>query len=117
MCLESKLSYILLFILDKFTSKSAKLTRWEIEEQSAGITDTMRVNLLNMISTSIDTHGAAGMQNIAQDIASWLDETYGRNWIVQIVETRNYQPSPFRARPQYLRLQETRLKWTITVFK
>ncbi|CAF3013514.1 unnamed protein product [Rotaria sp. Silwood2] len=103
---------------DKSNPKSMKLTRWEIEEQATGITDAMRVNILNIISTSIDSHGTSEIQQIAKDIQNWLNETYGKSWTVEIGDARNYQPSYTRLGSRYLlKVQETRLGWTILIFK
>ncbi len=75
------------------------------------------MNILNAISTLIDTHERSDMQKIIKDIKNWLDETYGKRWAVKIVDTRQYQPDHIVLGPKYLKIKETRLEWTIIIFK
>ena len=85
--------------------------------QTAGITDMMRVNILNIISTSIDTHGPSEMQKIAKDVKTWLDETYGKYWAVEISGASKNQPVYMFYESKYLKVKETRLGWTIQLYK
>jgi hypothetical protein len=77
----------------------------------------MRINILNAISTLIDTHERSEMNKIIKDIKNWLDETYGKRWAVEIVDTRQYQPDHTVFGSKYLKIKETRLGWTIVIFK
>ena len=86
------------------------MARWEILNQDGGITDTMRVNILDSISTSMDTHGTSDMYAIAKAVKDWLDDTYGKYWIVVVREDGKYRSAFTASNSQFLRVKETRLQ-------
>ncbi|CAF2569674.1 unnamed protein product [Rotaria sp. Silwood2] len=93
------------------------MTRWEVERQDGGITDVMRVNILSIIGTSIDTHGTSQMFKIADEVRGWLDATYGNTWGVAIGETSKYECAFIPYGGKFLRLKETKLGWTIKIYQ
>lgn len=93
------------------------MVTWEVLDQHAGITDTMRVNILSTISTAIDTHGTSDMYAIAKGVKDWLDETHGSNWTVIVGEAGKYRSAFTCSNSQYLRINETRVGWRIVIFK
>lgn len=104
-------------ILDPFSTKSIRMASLEILDQYDGITDTMRVNILNTISASIDTHGTSDMYAIAKAVKGWLDETHGPYWTVVVGEDGKYRSAFTSSNSQYLRVKNTRLGWRIVIFK
>jgi len=93
------------------------MAKWEILDQYVGITDTMKVNILSTISTSIDTHGTSDMYAIATAVKGWLDEIHGPHWTVIVGEDGKYRSAFTSSNSQYLRVKETRLGWRIVIFK
>lgn len=104
-------------ILDRLSSNASKRTRWEIEEQSNRITDSMRVDILNMISTSIDAHDRKETNQLARDIKNWLDETYGRSWTVEIYTIHNGWSNKDIHNATYFRVKDNRLGLIFVMFK
>ncbi|CAF0848301.1 unnamed protein product [Didymodactylos carnosus] len=104
-------------LADTFPTKSIKMARWEILDQYDGITDSMKVNILSTISTSIDTHGTSDMYAIAKAVKDWLDETHGPYWTVVDGEDGKYRSAFTSSNSQYLRVKETRLGWRIVIYK
>ncbi|CAF3837074.1 unnamed protein product [Rotaria sp. Silwood1] len=91
--------------------------KWEIQTQESGITDTMRINILSTINTSIDTHGSSNMFEIAQDVKRWLGSTYGKIWMVLIYKTGCAQCAWTYYDHKHLRVYENNLGWTISLFQ
>ncbi|CAF1503418.1 unnamed protein product [Adineta steineri] len=102
---------------DESSAKSMKSSRWKIEQQSSGITDSMRLNVLNTISNLIDTYGSSKMQEIIKDTKNWLHETHEKQWNVEIFDKHQYQSSQNIYSNQYLIVKETKLEWTLVIFK
>ncbi|CAF4132386.1 unnamed protein product [Rotaria magnacalcarata] len=102
---------------DNIFSKSMKPNRWEIEEQATGITDTMRVNILSIISTTMDTHDRSATKEVARDVKNWLDETYGKSWMVEIYDKHEHQPHRNITSSKYFQVKDTKFGWTILIFK
>ncbi|UJR12740.1 hypothetical protein I4U23_016914 [Adineta vaga] len=102
---------------ERSSAKSMKLSRWEVEKQSKGITDSMRINILNTISMLIDTHGPLKMEYISKDMKNWLNESYGKHWNVEIIDKNQYQYSHTIYPIEYLQVKETKLDWIIGIFK
>ncbi|CAF1354904.1 unnamed protein product [Rotaria sordida] len=96
---------------------SIRMGRWEIESQKSGITDTMRINILSTINTSIDTRGSSNMFEIAQDVQKWLESTYGKGWTVVIYEIGHGRAALNYFDSKFLRIKETNLGWYITLFQ
>ncbi|CAF1116149.1 unnamed protein product [Adineta ricciae] len=92
-------------------------TRWEVEQQSRGITDSMKINILNTMSVLIDTHGPSSIGNLIKDMQNWLNESFGKHWIVQIIDQRQKHSSQTIYPIESLQVKETRLRWTIGIFK
>ncbi|CAM4870167.1 unnamed protein product [Rotaria socialis] len=101
---------------DNVFSKSIKLNRWEIEEQT-GITDTMRINILSIISTTMDTHDRSATKAVARDVKNWLDGTYGKSWTVEIYDKQEHQPQRNITSSKYFQVKDTKFGWTILMFK
>ncbi|CAF1544888.1 unnamed protein product [Adineta steineri] len=102
---------------DESSTKSMKLSRWKIEQQTSGITDSMRINVLNTMSSLIDTYGSLNMQKIIKDMKNWLNETYGKQWNVEIIDKHQKQSFQNIHTNEYLTVKETKLEWTIVIFK
>ena len=77
----------------------------------------MRVNILSIISTTIDTHDRSAAKEIASDIKNWLDETYGKTWTVEIYDKHEHQPQRNITNHKYFRVKDTKFGWTILIFK
>ncbi|CAF3091048.1 unnamed protein product [Rotaria sp. Silwood2] len=91
--------------------------RWEIITQASGITDPMRINILSTISTSIDTHGSSNIFEVADDTQKWLEHTYGKEWTVIIYESGRGQSAVNYFDKKFLRVKETSLGWSISLFQ
>ncbi|CAF2543587.1 unnamed protein product [Rotaria sp. Silwood2] len=93
------------------------MVKWEIEVQDSGITDIMRINILSILATSIDTHGSSEKYKIAKDVRTWLDETYGEYWRVTIGGAGTWASCGTYFESKFLRIKETALGWGIDIFK
>ncbi|CAF1116155.1 unnamed protein product [Adineta ricciae] len=91
--------------------------RWEILQQQSGITDTMKINILSTLRTTIDIHGSSNKTKICTELQSWLITTYGKVWAVIIADTSTYSYSVNPYDNKYLLVRETDLKWDIAVFQ
>ncbi|CAF0876652.1 unnamed protein product [Adineta steineri] len=93
------------------------MTRWIIEQQMTGITDTMRINILSTISTSIDIHGTSSMYKIAEELKTWLNGTYEKYWTVVIGDPNRFVSCGTISEAKYLCIKESRLGWRIQMYK
>jgi hypothetical protein len=93
------------------------MSRWEISHQYTGITDVMRMNILNAINIAIDTYGKSEMYKIASDVKRWLETTSGKEWCVIIGERGRYQCASTYYDSKYLVVKELNLQWTIEIFQ
>ncbi|UJR06760.1 hypothetical protein I4U23_011047 [Adineta vaga] len=60
------------------------MAKWQIRAHESGITDVMKINILNTLHTSIDTYGSSNKYEICKDVKNWLQKTYGNYWGVII---------------------------------
>ncbi|CAF3200870.1 unnamed protein product [Rotaria sp. Silwood2] len=98
-------------------SKPINMVKWEIVDQYAGITDTMRINILSTLSTSIDTRGSSNQFEICKDVRNWLNETYGSMWGVAIGPIDGYTCFSSYYESKYLTVKEKNLNWYIQIWK
>ncbi|CAF3991462.1 unnamed protein product [Adineta steineri] len=97
--------------------ESTKMAKWQIIRQNPGITNTMRIDILNALRISIDTHGSSEKYEICQDVKSWLDETYGEYWCVMIGKHGEWSSCLHYYGGRYLEIKEVDLSWTIEIFQ
>ncbi|CAF1503392.1 unnamed protein product [Adineta steineri] len=102
---------------DESSAKLMKSSRWEIERQPSGITDSMRIDVLSTFGNLIDTYGSSKMLKIVKDMKNWLNDTYEKQWNVEIFDKHQYQSSQNIYSNQYLIVKETKLEWTLVIFK
>ncbi|CAF4505456.1 unnamed protein product, partial [Rotaria socialis] len=93
------------------------MAKWKIVTQLSGITDTMRTNILSTLRTSIETHGPSKTMEICKNAKVWLDETYGKYWCVIVGAAGESNSYCTYFDNMFLAVEETDLKWKITVFK
>ncbi|CAF2616924.1 unnamed protein product [Rotaria sp. Silwood2] len=93
------------------------MVKWVVETQQAGITDTMRINMLSTLRTLIDTYGSSKRYQICADLRNWLNATYGGEWAVVIGETGTFASVCPIFDQQYLSVTETDLGWTVFILK
>jgi hypothetical protein len=67
---------------------------WEIVVQQDGITNAMKINILNTLNTAIDVHGTSKLHKIAEEVKDWLDTTYGKRWSVVIGDMGKVECAP-----------------------
>ncbi|CAM4841099.1 unnamed protein product [Rotaria magnacalcarata] len=93
------------------------MSRWAVEMQDSGITDTMKINILSALRTAIETHGSSNMYEVCKSVSNWLDETYGKVWCVIIGETGKAAWFGLYYQDKYLLVKDTTLNWTIRIFE
>jgi hypothetical protein len=93
------------------------MVQWEIVQQKAGITDTMRINILSTINTAINTYGESEKFKIAADVSNWLEATYGKKWGVVIGDTDTFKSIYSYYESKYLVVNEKGFGWRIEVFQ
>ncbi|CAF1503372.1 unnamed protein product, partial [Adineta steineri] len=96
---------------------STKMAKWQIITQNSGITDAMRINILNALRISIDTHGSLKTFEICKDVKNWLDESYGKYWCVIIGNYGECSSDFTYFGGKRLRINEVDLKWRIDIFQ
>ncbi|CAF1503433.1 unnamed protein product [Adineta steineri] len=93
------------------------MAKWQIITQNSGITDAMRINILNALRISIDTHGSSKVFEISEDVKNWLDESYGKYWCVIIGNYGEWSGYYHYFGGKRLRINEVDLKWRIDIFE
>ncbi|CAF0987137.1 unnamed protein product [Adineta ricciae] len=93
------------------------MVKWEVQTQYAGITNTMKINILSAIRTLIETHGSSKMSEIGCSVKNWLQETYGGIWIVIIGKKYQFSAAAVHYDQMFLRVYENDLDWQIDLFK
>ncbi|CAF2148026.1 unnamed protein product [Rotaria magnacalcarata] len=93
------------------------MSKWNIVTQLSGITDTMRTNILSTLRTSIETHGSSKAMEVCKNTKTWLDETYGEYWCVIVGAAGESSSYCSYFDNMFLAVEESGLKWRITVFK
>ncbi|CAF3243329.1 unnamed protein product [Rotaria sp. Silwood2] len=93
------------------------MARWEVQHQYSGITDVMKTNILSTISTTIDLYGSSEMFKIADNVRSWLDDTYGKHWSLIIFEVGKCGIGATHFESKYFAVKETKLGWCIDMWK
>ncbi|CAF1480255.1 unnamed protein product [Adineta ricciae] len=93
------------------------MSNWEVSIQESGITDTMKMDILNTIRTLIDLHGSSNKEKICEEIKFWLNETYGKKWVVIIADSNSHSSNFSYFDDKLLVLDDNDLKWQIVLFQ
>ena len=93
------------------------MVKWEVQTQYAGITNTMKINILSAIRTLIETHGSSKTFEICNSVQNWLQETYGGRWIVIIGKKYQFTTAAVHYDQMFFRVYENDLELQIDLFK